>query len=121
MLTDWHNIEDLVRRLDPPAVGRFLVRNGYKLTGSDPGRAEVYAGKGGELLIIPTDKDLNDYTRRMAELVGMFATDGLTFDDVLTLMVLPESDVLRYSIDTPDTTWGNLRLTYGYEAMHALA
>lgn len=113
-------LEEIASRLDSAGVGRFLVRNGFTPKSEDDGTSILYVGKQGELIIVPTNRHLRDYARRVREIIEMFATGWFTIEDVIALMVLPEADILRYRIETPDTVWGNLPLSYGYEAIHAL-
>jgi len=60
------------------------------------------------------------YARRLHDIVELFASLNNTVDDVVGRMVLPDSDVLRYRVETPETTWGQMRLHYTHEAMHAI-
>lgn len=81
---------------------------------------EAYRDSTGRSILLPLDKQLRDYRRRLFEIIDLFAVDELTSDDVLSLIVLPESDIFRYRIETPDASWGSLQLGYTYEATHAL-
>lgn len=120
MFVERQNLDSLIPKLETSAISRFLLRQGYQLRGREEGRAEAYGGSRGDIILLPIDRTLNDFIPHVLQIVEMFAVDGLTVDDVVTLMVLPDSDILRYRIDTPEAAFGNLRLSYSYEAMHAL-
>jgi hypothetical protein len=112
--------EEIISRLEPATIASFLRRNGYIRVGTESGIMEAYRDDSGRSILLPLDKQLGDYRRRLCEIVDLFAVDDLTSDDVLSLIVLPESDILRYRIETPDSSWGSLQLGYTYEATHAL-
>ncbi|MGD9690400.1 MAG: hypothetical protein AB7Q91_14140 [Phycisphaerales bacterium] len=114
------DIEAVLRRVDPPSVARFLSKRGYKRTGGKAGVVDVFAGTTGDVLLLPLKQDDRDYARRLHELAELFTTATTTLDDVVGSIVLPDSDIFRYRIETPETAWGHLRLNYTHEAMHAL-
>jgi hypothetical protein len=114
-------IDSVIASIGPESVGHFLVKRGYKRAGAKPGLAEVFVeDKSGNLLVVPTNASARDYARRLRDVLEMFANDKTPLDDVVGLVVLPDSDIFRYRIETPETVWGQLRLSYTYEAMHAL-
>lgn len=114
------DIEAVLKRVDPASVARFLTKRGYRRTGGKEGVVEVFAGTSGDVLLVPLRQDDRDYPRRLHELAALFTTSTTTLDDVVGSIVLPDSDIFRYRIETPETAWGHLRLNYTHEAMHAL-
>lgn len=114
------DIEAVLRRVGPDAVARYLVKKGYKRSGGKAGAVDVFAGLSGEVLLLPLKQDDRDYARRLHEIAELFTDANTTLDDVVGSMVLPDSDIFRYRIETPETAWGHLRLNYTHEAMHAL-
>lgn len=114
------DIEAVLRRIEPESVARFLIKKGYRRTGGKPGIVDVYSGLSDEFLLLPLKPNDRDYARRLHEIAELFTDTNTTLDDVVGSMVLPDSDIFRYRIETPETTWGHLRLSYTHEAMHAL-
>lgn len=114
------NIDAVLRKIPPESVARFLTSRGYNRDGGNAGSANVYSHPSGELLVVPTDRASRDYARRLRDIVELFVSARSTVDDVVGRMVLPDSDVLRYRVETPETTWGQMRLHYTHEAMHAI-
>lgn len=113
-------LSKMMRNIDPTSVSRFLVRNGYIQEESSQTKIKFYSNSAGITVPLPLQKEAPDYPRRLFDILELFVTDELPIDDVVMSIVLPESDILRYRIETPDTAWGSLRLGYGYEAMQAL-
>jgi hypothetical protein len=114
------DIEGVLRRVDPESVAQFLKRRGFRRAGSKPGEVEVFANPASEVLLLPLNREASDYARRLRDLVELFTSDTASVDDVVGAIVLPDSDILRYRIESPETVWGHLRLSYTHEAMHAL-
>ncbi|MDX9912891.1 MAG: hypothetical protein RBS39_13790 [Phycisphaerales bacterium] len=114
------NIESVLRNIDPQSVARFLSRQGYNRDGGRPGQVEVFSSEGGDMILVPLNQHADDYARRLRDIVELFTDDTTPLDDVVGKIVLPQSDIMRYRIETPETTWGHLRLHYTQEAMGAL-
>jgi hypothetical protein len=113
-------IDSIIAAIDPGSVKRFLIKRGYSLSGSKPGVAEVYEDTTGVLLALPTNRNASDYARRLRDLLEFFSDIQFPLDDIVGTIVLPNPDIFRYRIETPESVWGQLRLSYTYEAMHAL-
>lgn len=118
-MLDLPKIDNILSSLEPETVAGFLRRRGFVKVGAKPGRVEAYEQKG-VMLLVPQDRRSPDYVRRVRELLEVFTDDSTPLDDVLGTVVLPDSDVFRYRIQTPEATWGHLRLWYMSEAMGAL-
>lgn len=114
------DIEGVLRRVDPSAVAQYLLRRGFKRTGGKEGQVDVYTNTSREVLILPLKREASDYARKLRDLIELFTTPTTSLDDVVASIVLPNSDIFRYRIETPETTWGHLRLSYTHGAMHAL-
>ncbi len=112
--------KDLISRLDPGSIGEFIHRQGYTLAGSEAGVMEAYKDPNGYVILLPINKKMPDYHRRIIEILDMFVVDDVTIDDVISLIALPDFDIFRYRIESPSTAWGNLNLWYSHEATHAL-
>lgn len=119
-MLEFGSIDSIIAAIDPDSVGRFLNKRGYTRTGSKAGVAEVFENAAGTLLALPTNRSASDYSRRLRDLLDIFADERMPLDDVVGTIVLPDSDIFRYRIETPEAAWGQLRLSYTYEAMHAL-
>lgn len=72
------------------------------------------------MFVIPRSQDARDYAKCVGGVIDVFSADDLTPDDVVGLIVLPNSDIFRYRVMTPESVWGRLRLGYTQQAMHAL-
>lgn len=114
------NIESVLLKIEPHVIAKFLVYKGYSRVGYKEGMAEVYANKKDEHILLPLRQDEPDYSRRILEISQLFVDKHTTLDDVVGTIVLPNSDIFRYRIETLDSAWGQLRLDYTHEAMHAL-
>ncbi len=119
-MNDFGNIDSVLAAIDPASVGSFLVREGYGLVGSKPEIAEIYESAAGVVLLLPADQRDRGYTRKLRDLLEVFVDSTMTLDDVVASVVLPNSDIFRYRIETPESVWGQLRLSYTQEAMQAL-
>lgn len=112
------NIAGVLNRIAPEKVAGFLSRKGFECRGVR-GDTAVFV-RYGEVLVAPTRQDSSDYPRRLRDLLELFVDDTTSLDDVVGTVVLPDSDIVRYRVQTPEATWGHLRLHYTHEAMHAL-
>jgi hypothetical protein len=72
------------------------------------------------MIVIPRSQEARDYAKCVGGVIDIFSADDLTPDDVVGLIVLPDSDIFRYRVETPESVWGRLRLGYTQQAMHAL-
>ena len=76
-----------------------------------------YDRPGAEVLL-PSRRDLADYTLRMADVVqAIAAVEGRTLFEVLGDLSGPPSDVLRLRVSAPDATLGNLPLDEGLQLL----
>ncbi len=114
------SIDSIIAAIDPGSVSRYLLKRGYSRVGARAGVAEVFENANGTLLAIPTNKSAADYSRRLRDLLEVFADGRTPLDDVVGTIVLPDADIFRYRIETPESAWGQLQLSYTHEAMHAL-
>lgn len=114
------DLEAVLRRVGPDAVARYLVKKGYSRAGGKAGEVELFDGSSGDILLLPLNQNDRDYARRLFQIAELFTDENTTLDDVVGSMVLPNSDIFRYRIETSETTWGHLSLDYTHEAMHAL-
>jgi len=114
------DIDAVLHRISPESVARFLTKRGYRRTGGKERVVDVFADASGNILLLPLNIDDRDYARRLYDLATLFVTETTTLDDVVSSIVLPDSDIFRYRVETPETAWGHLRLSYTHEVTHAL-
>jgi len=114
------SISSVLQKVSPEKMGVFLSKNGYRMDGQDRGRRAVYVNESSEMILLPLDQNADDYSRRLMDIVEIFANEKSPPDDIVAKIVLPNSDVLRYRVQTPESAWGHLRLQYSQDAMAAL-
>ncbi len=113
-------LERVIGKIDPNTVGSFLITQGYERRNNQDNRFDIYESSSSQYLILPLDKSKPNYSRRILEILETFVDDECNIDDIIGRIVLPASDIIRYKVETPDTAWGHLRLSYGYDAIQAL-
>jgi hypothetical protein len=109
--------KDLLSSLRPGDVRLYLTSRGW--IGEPFGKG----GKGLRFhhpstqqvdLLLPLDRDLGDYTARMAELVTSLATiESRPWSQIIRDLSGPAGDVFRFRVDAADATLGNLPLDQG--------
>lgn len=114
------DISSLLAKIDARAVADYLVRRGFRRTGGESGQVDVYMNSANEVVLVPLNCSSPSYPCKLRDLLELFVDNQTSIDDVVGNVVLPNSDILRYRIASPETTWGHLRLHYTHEAMHAL-
>ena len=114
------NIEAILRKVNPTLVTAFLIRNGFERKGGRTGKVDIFENQHSDVLLLPVDQDARDYSTRLRDLLELFTSPLRSIDDIVGKIVLPYSDIFRYRIETPESTWGHLRLSYTHEAMQAL-
>lgn len=114
------DIEGILRRVTPEAAASFLIRRGYSRRGRKGENIDVYVDSSDDVLLLPLDQDASTYANRLRDLAELFRTENMSLDDVVGSIVLPDSDIFRYRIESPETAWGHMRLSYTHEAIHAL-
>lgn len=114
------SIDSLFAAMDPTLVGRFLTKQGFRLVGSKSGLVELYKKDADVMLVLPTDRGDPRFGQQVRDVLELFTDGQTTLDDVVGLVVWPDSDIFRYRLETPETFWGQIRLSYTQEAMQAL-
>lgn len=112
--------ERLVARINPLDARAYAAASGWLRVPTINGKVAVYSHPKSDLdqLLIPLDVNLSDYPRRMAEVVVNLAEDqGRPAPEVLNDLLLPPSDVLRFTIDEPDSQTGAIPLEQGLELL----
>ena len=70
----------------PNEIAEFLVSRGYKLHGGRPGVVDVYVNGERCFVLLPTDQDDKDYDRHVKDLLGFFATDDTSVDEIIKMI-----------------------------------
>lgn len=113
--------EKLVARLRPMEVRAYATASGWERVDTFRDKIAIYkraVDHSLEQLLIPLDDTLADYAKRMTEVIEILATQqSRPAVAVLNDLLLPPSDVLRFSLDDPTTEGGSVRLVHGTELL----
>ncbi len=112
--------EHLVARINPVEARTYAKASGWVRVPTVNGKVAVFSHPKDDLvqLLIPLDENLSDYPRRMAEVVlNLAEKESRPADEVLTDLLLPPSDVLRFRLDEPETRSGDVPLSQGIEML----
>ena len=104
---------ELTRLVTPRAMKNYAQALGWQLIPSVNGTIAVYRHPADHLrqLIVPLDESFDDYPETVAEAVQKFAEfEGRTSAEVLSHLLLPPADVLRFRETGPDTETGTVGL-----------
>ncbi len=108
--------EHLVGRIQPIEARAYATASGWKRTPRINGKVAVFTHPASDVnqLLIPMDAGISDYDHRMAEVVVNLAEkEGRPALEILNDLLLPRSDVLRFSIDGSETQTGDVLLDHG--------
>ncbi len=114
------NLDALILSIDPSAIRQFLIRLGYSHEGGEQGVMDIFVDRKNEMIVVPSNREFYDYSRRVLNILDRFVTKQTPLDDVIASVVLPGSDIVRYRVNTVDSTWGHIRFSYCQEAIPAL-
>ena len=113
-------IEEALARATPADVERLLTRLGYSQVSERPALGRVFANPEGVELIVPTDPTKRDYPRVLRGLVEVLVDDHLRVGDVVALLFLPDSDLLRYTLDDAEFAIASVPMGYAVDALSAI-
>jgi hypothetical protein len=114
------SLESVLAAVTPDQVRAFLIRRKFELVGERPGLLSVFENAQQTVVVLPTNQSDRGYSRQLRDILEIFVQDTSPLDDVLASVVLPDHDVFRYRLRTPEAAWGHVRLWYASEAMPAL-
>ncbi len=101
----------LLQATGPAAIRTFLMNAGYKLSGKKADVAEAYSIAEGGIVILPLKKESHEYTKLLLALVDHLGQImSLSPDDILGLIANPNSDILRYKIESDEARFGQVRI-----------
>ena len=112
--------EELVARLDPADVRTYARAMGWSSLPGGNGRLTIYGHPSSDLdqLIVPLSRELDDYGRRMAEVVARLAEkEGRPALQVLKALLLPAADMLRFRVAGSETQKGDLPFEEGLDIL----
>ena len=104
---------ELTRLVTPRAVKNYAQALGWQLLSIVNGSIAVYRHPTNELrqLVVALDESFDDYPETVAEAVQKLAEyEGRTSSEVLSHLLLPPADVLRFRETGPETETGTVRL-----------
>jgi len=110
---------EVLGQVEPSKVAAYLEEKSFELINHSNG-VMLFESVDGGVVLLPESKDFIDYPRKVYSILSMFSEGKTTVDDILQQIVFPKSDVLRYSVGTPESKWGQLRVQYTYQMLQAL-
>ncbi|HEX8324562.1 MAG TPA: hypothetical protein VF595_11705 [Tepidisphaeraceae bacterium] len=116
-LTRYH---EALQQINPQHLARYLRSQGW--TQSTPWRDKGFdwITPEGEITLVPIDPALQHYTSTIAELLEMFVTKDITFEDVIVFASIAPCDIVRQHIDEPATTSGSCSLEEARNGLDAM-
>jgi hypothetical protein len=105
--------ESLVARINPLDARAYAVSSGWHRESGVNGTLALYSHPNSDLdqLIVPLDPNASDYGRRMAEVVANLAErESRPATEILSELLMPPSDVLRFQVAEPESESGSLPL-----------
>lgn len=112
--------DNLLREVDPLSVRNFLEASGFVLSGKKKDEAEAYS-IGKEFVILPLRQTSHEYSKMLLSLMEYVGQSmQISIDDVFGLIANPNSDIMRYIIESEDSRFGNLGADYIRTATYGL-
>jgi hypothetical protein len=112
--------EGLAARLDPVDVRSYARATGWSPLPGVNGKLAIYGHPSSDLdqLIVPLERELDDYGRRMSEVVARLAAkEDRPASLVLKALLLPRADVLRFHVSGSDAQRGDLPFAEGVDIL----
>lgn len=108
--------KSLLKLITPQQVRSYALAKGWQRVAAVNGDIALFQHPGGNFdqLIVPMDESLDDYGKRLREVVGNLAEfEARPAAEVLTDLIAPESDTLRYRVASLATGRGSIPLVDG--------
>lgn len=109
-------IEEILRRVDPPSVANYAMHSGWDevdTTESDR-PVRILRNDEGREVWIPTDEQVIDYEERMEESITKISRNiGKSISDIANEMSYPPSDIIRLGVSNEETKKGIIPLNDG--------
>jgi hypothetical protein len=93
-----HPWQDLITLLPPSHVSSFLRNRGYEEL-TQKGEWRVFESKTKDTIVLPENSNSPEYSRTISNIIDFFVNEHLEFKDILALMMWPNSDIFRYSVE----------------------
>lgn len=107
---------ELLRLIKPQEVRGYALAKGWQRVPGVNGEIALFNRPNGQLdqLIVPMDDGLDDYAKRLREVVENLADfEARPVSEILNDLISPEADVVRYRVASPATARGTIPLVEG--------
>lgn len=107
---------ELLGQVTPQHVRSYALAKGWRRVPNVNGRIALFDGPTGDLeqLIVPTETTLDDYDRRIRDVVQILSEwESRSAVEVLNDLLMPDSDVIRYRVSSASTEKGTVPLLDG--------
>jgi hypothetical protein len=108
--------KDILKLIKPQQVRGYALAKGWQRVPGVNGEVALFNHPRGQFdqLIVPMDESLDDYAKRLREVVENLAGfESRTVTEVLNDLITPEADILRYRIASAVTGRGTIPLLDG--------
>ena len=107
---------ELLRLIKPQQVRGYALAKGWQRVPGVNGEIALFNRPDGEYdqLIVPMDDGLDDYAKRLREVVENLAeVESRPVSEVLNDLISPDADIVRYRMASPATARGTIPLVEG--------
>lgn len=108
--------KEILQLIKPQQVRGYALAKGWQRVPGVNGEIALFNRPGGgwEQLIVPMNETLDDYARRLREVVENLAElESRPAAEVLNDLIAPDADILRYRVASPVTGRGSIPLLEG--------
>jgi hypothetical protein len=108
--------KDILQLIKPQQVRGYAIAKGWQRVPNVNGGIALFNHPGAEWdqLIVPMDESIDDYPKRLRDIVEILAQfESRPATQVLNDLLTTESDILRYRVASPATGRGSIPLTEG--------
>lgn len=107
---------ELLRLIKPQQVRGYALAKGWRRVPGVNGEIALFNRPNGQddQLIVPMDDGLDDYAKRLREVVeNLAAFESRPVSEILNDLISPEADIVRYRMASPATARGTIPLVEG--------
>ena len=101
--------KDILQLIKPQQVRGYAIAKGWQRVPNVNGEIALFNHPGAkwDQLIVPMDESIDDYSKRLRDVVEILAQfESRPATQVLNDLLTPESDILRYRVASPATGRG---------------
>ena len=111
---------DILQLLKPQQVRSYALAKGWQRIPGVNGDIALFQHPAGQWdqLIVPMDESLDDYPRRLRDVIENLASfENRPVAEVLSDLLRPDADILRYRVISPATGRGTIPLVDGIQLL----